>query len=133
MIIGRDHIGIFGKMNAGKSSVMNLLTGQDTSIIDSTPGTTTDTLITMKEIDGLGPVKMYDTAGADESKLLGEKKRKKVFLDLQRCDLVLVVINPSTKDFSTEKEIIEKPINKISNCLLYLIFLMKKAKKIFQK
>ena len=108
MIVGRDHIGIFGKMNAGKSSVMNLLTGQETSIVDSTPGTTTDTLITLKEIDGLGPVKMYDTAGADESELLGEKKRNKVFLDLQRCDLILLVIDSSAKDLETEKEILKK-------------------------
>lgn len=133
MIVARDHIGIFGKMNAGKSSVMNLLTGQDTSIVDSTAGTTTDTLTTLKEIDGLGPVKMYDTAGADESKILGEKKRKKVFLDLKKCDLVLLVINPSTNDFSTEKKIIEKAHKQNKQLLVIFNIFKESGKKNIQK
>jgi len=105
MIVERTHIGIFGKMNAGKSSVMNLLTGQETSIVDSKSGTTTDTQIVLKEIDGLGPVKIYDTAGADESEVLGDKKRKKAFKDLEKCDLVLLVIDPRTE---IDTEIIKK-------------------------
>lgn len=108
MLVEREHIGIFGKMNAGKSSVMNLLTQQKTSIVDSTPGTTTDTKIALFEIHGIGPVKLFDTAGLDEKGSLGEKKREKAENDLKECDLVLLIINPSTKDFETEKEIIEK-------------------------
>ena len=73
----RDIIGIFGKMNSGKSSLMNLLTQQETSIVDPTPGTTTDTKITLAEIHGLGPAKIMDTAGFDEQLQLGDKKRKK--------------------------------------------------------
>jgi [FeFe] hydrogenase H-cluster maturation GTPase HydF len=107
MQIQRDHIGFFGKMNSGKSSLMNLLTQQETSITDSTPGTTADTKIAMQEIHGLGPVKFYDTAGLDEISLLGDKKKSKVMNALKECDLILLVINPSTSDFSTEKEIIE--------------------------
>ena len=74
MIIEREHIGIFGKMNSGKSSIMNLITQQETSITDPTPGTTTDIKIALAEIHGLGPVKLFDTAGLDEGNILGEKK-----------------------------------------------------------
>ena len=70
----RDIIGIFGTMNAGKSSLMNLITQQESSIVDATPGTTADTRITLMELHGIGPVKLMDTAGYDESDVLGEKK-----------------------------------------------------------
>ncbi len=95
-------------MNSGKSSVMNLLTQQATSIVDATPGTTADTKIALQEIHGMGPVKLFDTAGLDETAGLGEKKRAKVFADLKECDLVLLVIDPDTDDFATEKEVLEK-------------------------
>ncbi len=106
----REIIGIFGKMNSGKSSLMNLITQQETSIVDPTPGTTADTKITLMELHGLGPVKLLDTAGFDESELLGEKKRKKVIAALKECDLVLLVIDPSTLDFSTEQIILQEAI-----------------------
>ena len=107
----RDIIGIFGKMNSGKSSLMNLLTQQETSIVDSTPGTTADTKVVLAEIHGLGPVKIMDTAGFDEPELLGEKKRKKSIAALKECDLVLLVIDPSTDDFETENLIINEARN----------------------
>ena len=107
MIINRDHIGIFGKMNAGKSCVMNLLTQQETSIVDDTPGTTADTKITLQEIHGLGPAKLFDTAGLDEVNLLGDKKRKKVLSTLKECDLILLVLDPRTNNLETEKTVIE--------------------------
>lgn len=87
---------------------MNLLTQQETSIVDPTPGTTADTKIALQEIHGLGPAKLFDTAGLDEAGELGEKKRHKTFNDLKECDLVLLVIDPATQDFHTEQEIIEK-------------------------
>jgi len=108
MLVERDHIGIFGKMNVGKSSVMNLLTQQDTSLVDTNPGTTADTKISLLEIHGIGPVKLFDTAGLDEKGRLGDKKRKRAFSDLKRCDLVLVVINPSSYSFEVEKDLIER-------------------------
>jgi len=107
----RDIIGIFGKMNSGKSSIMNLLTQQETSIVDPTPGTTADTKITLTEIHGLGPVKLMDTAGFDEIDKLGDKKRKKAIAALKECDLVLLVIDPATFDFETERLIIEEARN----------------------
>ena len=102
MLVDRDHIGFFGKMNSGKSSLMNLLTQQETSITDSTPGTTADTKIAMQEIHGMGPVKLYDTAGLDELSDLGSKKKAKVLNALKECDLIILVIDPSTTDFETE-------------------------------
>lgn len=107
VLVERDHIGIFGKMNAGKSTVMNLLTQQESSIVDSQPGTTADTKVTLMEIHGIGPVKLLDTAGADEQSGLGEKKRRKVFSDLKACDLVLVVIDPASPAFDTEQELLD--------------------------
>jgi small GTP-binding protein len=108
VLVERDHIGIFGKMNCGKSSLMNLLTQQPTSIVDSTPGTTADTKIALQEIHGLGPVKLFDTAGLDEAGELGSKKRAKGMTDLKECDLVLLVIDPDTRDFATENEILKQ-------------------------
>ncbi|MDD5644621.1 MAG: 50S ribosome-binding GTPase [bacterium] len=108
ILVERDNIGIFGRMNSGKSSVMNLITQQETSIVDSTPGTTSDTKNSLLEIHGLGPVKLFDTAGADENSILGDKKKKKVFTDLKECDLVLLLIDPSAKDFRTENTLIRE-------------------------
>jgi len=107
MIVERDHIGIFGKMNSGKSSLMNLLTQQETSIVDASPGTTADTKIALQEIHGMGPVKLFDTAGLDESEELGQKKRKKVLNNLKESDLILLVINPATIEFVTEKFVLK--------------------------
>jgi len=94
-------------MNCGKSSIMNLLTQQETSIVDPTPGTTADTKVALQEIHGMGPVKLFDTAGLDEGSILGQKKRAKVLADLKECDLVLLVIDPDTQEFATEQMILE--------------------------
>jgi len=106
--VERDNIGIFGKMNAGKSSVMNLLTQQETSIVDSAPGTTSDTKISLHEIHGIGPVRIFDTAGINEHGGLGEKKKKKAMNDLKETDLLLLVIDPSSDDFTPESELLKE-------------------------
>jgi [FeFe] hydrogenase H-cluster maturation GTPase HydF len=106
VLVERDHLGIFGKMNSGKSSIMNLLTQHETSIVDPTPGTTADTKIALQEIHGMGPVKLFDTAGLDEASGLGLKKRAKVLADLKECDLVLLVIDPDTANFATESTVL---------------------------
>lgn len=119
----RDIIGIFGTMNAGKSSLMNLITQQESSIVDATPGTTADTRITLMEIHGIGPVKLMDTAGFDESDLLGEKKRKKVTAALKECDLVLLVIDPSSPGLPTVKLLLEESlVGEKQVLLLYNLF-----------
>jgi [FeFe] hydrogenase H-cluster maturation GTPase HydF len=106
VLVERENIGIFGRMNTGKSSIMNLITQQTTSIVDSTPGTTADTKISLHEIHGIGPVRIFDTAGIDEDSTLGEKKKLKAMNDLKECNLVLLVIDPSRDGFEHEAEIV---------------------------
>lgn len=104
-------IAIAGKMNAGKSTLLNLLSGQkDYAIVDTTPGTTADTVITRMEIHGLGPVKILDTAGIDESGELGKKKRKKTFEAVEEADLTLLVFNSDQdqEDLSFERDIVDR-------------------------
>jgi [FeFe] hydrogenase H-cluster maturation GTPase HydF len=114
----RDIIGIFGSMNAGKSSLMNLLTQQESSIVDATPGTTADTRVTLMELHGIGPVKLMDTAGSDESELLGEKKRKKVHAALRECDLVLLVIDPASHSFQGNLQLLEQAVEEEKQLLV---------------
>jgi hypothetical protein len=64
--VPRINIGVFGVMNAGKSTLMNAITRQQTSIVDSTPGTTADVKATLMELHEVGPAKLFDTAGIDE-------------------------------------------------------------------
>jgi len=78
----RLHIGIFGRRNAGKSSILNKLTKQDISIVSETAGTTTDPVEKAMELLPLGPVLFVDTAGVDDEGSLGEMritKNKKNF------------------------------------------------------
>ena len=95
-MIPRTNIGIFGMVNAGKSTLMNLITQQVTSIVDPTFGTTTDIKVSLMEIHTLGPLKLFDTAGINEKSSLGIKKRDKTIDCLKKCDLVLLVIDPNS-------------------------------------
>jgi [FeFe] hydrogenase H-cluster maturation GTPase HydF len=92
--VPRIHISLVGFMNAGKSSVMNSITRQPTSIVDATPGTTADTKISLMEIHQIGPCKLLDTAGLDEGGVLGQKKQVKAISAVKESDLVLYVIDP---------------------------------------
>ena len=92
---GRDlkpHIGIFGRRNNGKSSLINALTGQETAIVSEIPGTTTDPVKKSIELAGIGPVVVIDTAGIDDSGELGQKRilRSKDMLKL--IDLAILVV-----------------------------------------
>lgn len=91
--VPRTNVGIFGRMNAGKSSLMNALTRSEVSIVDATPGTTADTKIALMELHAAGPVKLFDTAGIDEEGGLGDKKRRKVLATIKECDLAVVVVS----------------------------------------
>ncbi|MCX8122936.1 MAG: GTP-binding protein [Spirochaetes bacterium] len=107
VVVERNIIGIFGCMNVGKSSVLNLIVQQEASIVDATPGTTADTKEVLCEIHGIGPVKLLDTAGFDEEGMLGQKKRKKVYDNLKECDCVLLIIDPSRENFLYEESFIK--------------------------
>ncbi len=106
----RINIGIFGRVNSGKSTLMNLFTQQETSIVDDTPGTTADVKVAVMEIHGIGPVKLFDTAGTDEFSVLGDKKKDKTFAALKRSDIVLLVINENNQAYSKDDYVSEKEI-----------------------
>ena len=89
----RLHIGIFGRRNAGKSSILNALTRQDVSIVSEVAGTTTDPVEKPMELLPLGPVLFIDTAGIDDMGDLGEKRVAKTLAVFDRTDLALIVTN----------------------------------------
>lgn len=89
----RLHIGIFGRRNAGKSSILNTLTQQDVSIVSEVAGTTTDPVEKPMELLPLGPVLFIDTAGIDDIGDLGEKRIAKTMAVFDRTDLGVIVTN----------------------------------------
>ncbi len=89
----RLFIGIFGNTNSGKSSLMNMLTGQSVSIVSEVVGTTTDSVQKSMELSGIGPAVFVDTAGFDDESELGKKRIAKTWDALAKCDIVLAVIS----------------------------------------
>lgn len=89
----RLHIGIFGQRNTGKSSMLNALTHQEVSIVSDIAGTTTDPVEKPMELLPLGPVLFIDTAGIDDTGLLGEKRVARTRAVLDRTDLAVMVSN----------------------------------------
>jgi [FeFe] hydrogenase H-cluster maturation GTPase HydF len=89
---GKPHIGIFGRRNNGKSSLINVLSGQETAIVSEVAGTTTDPVKKAMEIMGLGPVILIDTAGIDDEGDLGGRRIGKSLAALKTIDLALLVI-----------------------------------------
>ena len=92
------YIGIFGRRNSGKSSLINLLTGQDIAIVSDKPGTTTDPVSKSVEIFGIGPVILIDTAGIDDTGELGEKRIKKSKEAVKKVDCAILVIAENVFD-----------------------------------
>ncbi|HYW79439.1 MAG TPA: [FeFe] hydrogenase H-cluster maturation GTPase HydF [Thermoguttaceae bacterium] len=89
----RLHIGLFGRRNAGKSSLLNALTRQEVSIVSNVAGTTTDPVEKPMELLPIGPVLFIDTAGIDDVGALGEQRVKKTQQVLDRTDLGLIVVD----------------------------------------
>lgn len=89
--VNRPHIGIFGKMNVGKSSLINALTGQEVSVVAAHPGTTTDPVKKIIEILGIGPVTLVDTAGIDDASALGVQRVRRTNEALDQVDLAILV------------------------------------------
>ncbi len=88
----KPHIGIFGRRNCGKSSLINLLTGQDIAIVSDTAGTTTDPVKKSIEIFGVGPCVLIDTAGIDDVGELGQQRVEKTMKVLEEIDCAVLVI-----------------------------------------
>ncbi len=96
----KPHIGIFGRRNNGKSSFINLLVGQDLSIVSEQAGTTTDPVKKSVEIFGIGPAVLIDTAGIDDTGELGEKRVKKTMEVIKQVDCaILLIVNNQFKVF----------------------------------
>lgn len=110
----RIHIGIFGKRNAGKSSVINALTGQNLAIVSDVLGTTTDPVQKAMELLPLGPVVMIDTPGLDDEGELGALRIRKAYQMLNKSDIALLVVDGTVgfteEDFRILDRIIDKDI-----------------------
>lgn len=103
----RLHIGIFGRTNTGKSSLLNKIAAQSVSIVSDTAGTTTDTVEKSMELLPVGPVTFLDTAGLDDKTALGEKRIEKTMKIINRTDIGVIVCDyEGLKDY--EKDLIKK-------------------------
>jgi [FeFe] hydrogenase H-cluster maturation GTPase HydF len=101
MAKGRDakpHIGIFGRRNNGKSSLINVMAGQDIAIVSEQAGTTTDPVKKSMEIPGVGPTVVIDTAGIDDVGELGDKRVKKSLEILRIIDMAILVLSDNKFD-----------------------------------
>lgn len=101
----RRHVGIFGKTNIGKSTLFNMITGQDVAIVSPVEGTTTDPILKNIEFLPFGPITLIDTAGYDDLTELGKKRMEKTLQQSRKSDLSLVVIQANEyKEHSPAKE-----------------------------
>ena len=101
----RLHIGIYGRRNAGKSSLINALTGQDIALVSPYAGTTTDPVFKAMELHPVGPVVFIDTAGFDDEGELGEMRVKRTQEVVEKTDVAIMVIDASsTCDMEYEKK-----------------------------
>ena len=91
----RIHIGLFGRRNAGKSSMINAITGQNLAIVSDIEGTTTDPVIKSMELLPLGPVVVIDTPGLDDVGELGALRIRKAYQMLNKTDIALLIIDSS--------------------------------------
>ena len=104
----RIHIAFFGRMNAGKSSLLNAVTGQNLAVVSDVPGTTTDPIYKAMELLPLGPIMIIDTPGFDDVGKLGEERVKKAEQVLTKADIVVLVTDASDIDKQSEDNLISK-------------------------
>ena len=110
----RVHIGFFGRRNAGKSSLVNAVTGQDLAVVSEIKGTTTDPVYKAMELLPLGPVLIIDTPGIDDEGALGELRVRRAKQVLNKTDVAVLVLDAAAKDtsapdnlFPAERELLE--------------------------
>lgn len=108
----RVHIGFFGKRNAGKSSVVNAVTGQDLAVVSDVKGTTTDPVYKAMELLPLGPVMIIDTPGIDDQGELGALRVKKSYQVLNKTDVAVLIVDATSGMGSEEGKLIELFIQK---------------------
>lgn len=101
----RIHIGFFGRRNAGKSSLLNAVTGQELAVVSETQGTTTDPVYKAMELLPLGPVMLIDTPGFDDEGKLGEQRVKKARQVLEKTDIAVLVADASAGMTACDQEL----------------------------
>lgn len=121
----RLHIGIFGKTNVGKSSLLNRITNQDVSIVSNIAGTTTDVVEKTMELLPIGPVNFLDTAGINDSTALSYERIEKTMKIINRTDVAIVVCDYNGID-DYERSLIEK-FNELK--IPFMIFINKTDEK----
>ena len=104
----RIHIGIFGKRNAGKSSVINAITGQNLAIVSDVKGTTTDPVLKAMELLPLGPVVVIDTPGLDDEGQLGALRIQKAYQMLNKTDVAILVVDSNVGMTKEDDQILER-------------------------
>lgn len=104
----RTHIGFFGKRNAGKSSVMNAVTGQELAVVSDVKGTTTDPVYKSMELLPLGPVVMMDTPGIDDEGELGSMRVRKSYQVLNKTDAAVLVIDGTVGASAEDETLLER-------------------------
>lgn len=116
----RIHIGIFGKRNAGKSSIINALTGQDLSIVSDIRGTTTDPVLKAMELLPLGAVVMIDTPGIDDEGELGALRVRKAHQMLNKTDIAVLVVDGTAGMTREDDDILDTIQTKSIPCIVVL-------------
>ena len=116
----RLHIGIFGMRNAGKSSVINAITGQEVSIVSDFKGTTTDPVKKTMELLPIGPIVIIDTPGLDDTGTLGEIRVQRAKRILEQIDIAVVVVDSSKGRSKFDDEFINKiKLKKVPYIVVY--------------
>ncbi|MGN0373632.1 MAG: [FeFe] hydrogenase H-cluster maturation GTPase HydF [Enterocloster sp.] len=114
----RIHIGFFGKRNAGKSSVLNAVTGQDLAVVSDVRGTTTDPVYKAMELLPLGPVMMIDTPGIDDEGELGSLRVRKSYQVLNKTDVAVLVVDGCLGLSPEDEALLEKISEKKIPCVV---------------
>lgn len=102
----RVHIGFFGVRNAGKSSVVNAVTGQDLAVVSDTLGTTTDPVRKAMELLPIGPVVIVDTPGIDDEGALGAERVRRARRALSQCDVAVLVVDATCGPADADRELV---------------------------
>lgn len=114
----RTHIGIFGKRNAGKSSLINAITGQNYAIVSDVLGTTTDPVLKSMELLPLGPAVIIDTPGLDDEGELGALRIQKAYQILNKTDIAVLVIDASLGITKEDSDILKRIHEKEIPCVI---------------
>ncbi|NMB33013.1 MAG: [FeFe] hydrogenase H-cluster maturation GTPase HydF [Clostridium sp.] len=111
-VANRLHISIFGRRNAGKSTLINALTNQEVAVVSDIPGTTTDPVQKTMELLPLGPVVIIDTPGFDDDGELGNLRVEKTYKVLRKTDIALLVVDAKEGITSSDREFVKMVIEK---------------------